>query len=106
MRVHSLVPDFGVAAPAVLDRFEWTEFLRQSRRALGRCGIERYLLSADVSLNHWERRRDEALFQFQLWGLLEEPRCAWRESLKEDINGAEAIMRPVFELNRGASRRR
>jgi len=95
--VHSLVPDFGVAAPAVLDRFEWTEFLRQSRRALGRCGIERYLLSADVSLNHWERRRDEALFQFQLWGLLEEPRCAWRVprpgTTKRSASGAAFMAR-------------
>jgi hypothetical protein len=65
---------------------------------LAECGIERYLLSADASLNHWEGRRDERVFQLQLWGLLEEPRRAWREGLIDEINISGAITKPVFKF--------
>src|ERR1700683_388335 len=86
VNIHSLVPDFGRALPGGLDAFDWDEFVRRSKRALSECGIERYLLSADASLNHWEGRRDEGVFQLQLWGLLEEARRTWREGLIEEIN--------------------
>jgi hypothetical protein len=84
--------------PGELDVFDWDEFVRRSKRALGECGIERYLLSADASLNHWEGRRDESVFQLQLWGLLEEPRRVWREGLIEEINISGAITKPVFKF--------
>jgi hypothetical protein len=96
--IRSLVPDFGAALPGRLDRFDWGEFVRRSRRALGQCGIKKYLLSADVSLNHWEQRQDESVFQVQLWGQLEEPSWAWRERLKDKINSRGAITNPVFEF--------
>jgi hypothetical protein len=85
-------------SPGALDLFDWDGFVRQSKRALAECGIERYLLSVDASLNHAEGRRDESVFHLQLWGLLEEPRWTWRERLMEEINISGAITKPVFKF--------
>jgi hypothetical protein len=98
VNIHSLVPDFGRALPGALDAFDWNEFVRRSRRASAECGIERYLLSADASLNHWEGRREESVFQLQRWGLLEEPPGAWRESLIGKSNISRAVAKPVFKF--------
>jgi len=96
LKMFSLVPDFGEAAVGTLAQIDWIEFRAHAERALRDAGVDRFFAGIDVSLNHFEDCRDEAVFQFQLWALLEEPRDPWRERLKETINGSRKIARPVL----------
>ena len=98
LTIFSLVPDFGEAALGTLAEFDWNEFRAQAACALRDAGVDRFLTGIDVSLNHFDGCRDEAVFQFQLWGLIEEPREPWRKQLKEAINRSREIARPLFSF--------
>ena len=94
-RILSAVPDFGQVRPKSLLQFDWPSFQERARRALRRAGIKRFVAGIDVSLNHWDGFPEDALFQFQLWALLEDPRGPWLKRLKSEINRSGKVVRPV-----------
>jgi len=98
LKIFSLVPDFGEAPLGALAEFDWNEFRGRAACALREAGADRFLTGIDVSLNHFDSCRDEAVFQFQLWGLIEEPREPWRKRLKDAINRSCEIARPLFSF--------
>ena len=98
IKIFSLVPDFGTVPVGELAEFDWRAFRARSEGALRKSGVDRFLTGVDVSMNHWDGSRDEAVFQFQFWGLVEEPPGPWRERFKETVNRCRSVIRPIYSF--------
>jgi hypothetical protein len=95
MRAISLVPDFGRIAVGKLSTFDHVAFRQSARSALLSAGVQRFILGLDVSLDHEDRRLNEAFFQLQWWGLFQEPDGPWRDRLKALVNSTGIVTRPL-----------
>ncbi len=94
-QVLSLVPEFGRIPVGATNRFDIDKFLDDIREALKECGIDRYKLGLDVSLNQRAGLASPGFWQLQLWGFFAEPKKRWRAQLKALLNPNGGVSRPV-----------
>jgi hypothetical protein len=96
--ILSLAPDFGRVDGRDVLRYDLGRFRARVAKILQAVGVERYLLMIDARYDH---RAEHSLefgtgdYQFQFWGICEEPEGEWRRELKMTLDPNGLIAHPL-----------
>jgi hypothetical protein len=97
MRSFSAVPDYGQVPAGRLSTFNYRALTTRMKSDLAACGLNKYFLALDVSLDHVRGNRQNAYWQLHVWGVIKDPsdRIILKQQIEQLINRSGNVDRPV-----------
>jgi hypothetical protein len=98
MRSISIVPDYGQVPAGRLRTLDYLAFKARMKSDLAACGIDKYFLALDVSLNHVKGNPQNAYWALHFWGVIEDPTDridVLKQQIEQFINASGAVDKPV-----------